>query len=118
MSRIANEQFHNSASPTRPPNIADVMHQIEAEYREMPGLSVTEAQAQRLWALDRTTCRRALDTLVHRGVLRRTRRESYVRAEIFSRTESTRGGETRSRPDRLNDRHRPSLRTWDDQGNP
>ena len=96
MSRIANEQFHHSPSPTRPPNIADVMQQIEAEYREMPGLSVTEAQAQRLWALDRTTCRRALDALVHRGVLRRTRRESYVRAGILSRAESTRGGESSS----------------------
>jgi hypothetical protein len=78
MSRIANEQLN---SPTRLPNIVDVVHQIESEYREMPGLSITEAQAQRLWALDGTTCRQALETLVHRGVLRRTRRESYVRAE-------------------------------------
>jgi DNA-binding IclR family transcriptional regulator len=65
--------------------IADALRQIEAEYREMPGLSVTEAQAQRLWGLDKTTCRRALETLVQRGVLRRNRRESYVRAEMFSR---------------------------------
>ena len=66
-------------------SIADALRQIEAEYREMPGLSVTEAQAQRLWGLDNTTCKRALDTLVHRGVLRRNRREAYVRAETFSR---------------------------------
>ena len=65
-------------------SIADALRQIEAEYREMPGLSVTEAQAQRLWGLDNTTCKRALDTLVHRGVLRRNRREAYVRAETFS----------------------------------
>ena len=31
MSRIANEQLNHS--PTRPPNIVDVVHQIEAEYR-------------------------------------------------------------------------------------
>jgi len=98
MSRIADERLNHS--PTHPSNIVDVVQQIEAEYREMPGLSVTEAQAQRLWALDTTTCRRALDTLVHSGVLRRTRRETYIRAEIFSRLSaaSTRGGGSRRRP--------------------
>jgi hypothetical protein len=83
MSRIADEHLSHSSSSLS--NIAGVEQQIEAEYREMPGLSVTEVQAQRLWALDKTTCRRALDSLVHRGILRRTRRESYVRAETFSR---------------------------------
>jgi len=77
MSRIANEQFCHS--PRRVPSVADALKQIEAEYREMPGLSVTEAQAQRLWGLDNPTCRRALDALVERGVLRRTQREAYVR---------------------------------------
>ena len=71
--------------PTRVPAIADVLRQIEAEYREMPGLNITEAQAQRLWGLDSTTCKQALDALVHRGVLRRTHREVYVRAETLSR---------------------------------
>lgn len=85
MGRIANEQFDQ---PTRVPSIADALQQIEAEYREMPGLSVTEAQAQRLWGLDNTTCRRVLDALVERGVLRRTRREAYVRAEMLSRLPS------------------------------
>ena len=83
MSRSGNEQFHHSR--THALSIADALQQIEAEYREMPGLSVTEPQAQRLWGLDNTTCKQALDTLVHRGVLRRTRREAYVRAETFSR---------------------------------
>ena len=66
------------------------MQQIETEYQEMPGLSVAEAQAQRPWALDKARRRRALDTLVHRGILRRTQRESYVRAEIFSRFSAVR----------------------------
>ena len=83
MSRIAHEKYDHS--PTRVPSIEDVLQQIEVEYLEMPGLSITEAQAQRLWALDNTTCRRVLDTLVQRGILRRTRREEYVRAEMFSR---------------------------------
>jgi hypothetical protein len=61
-------------------SFANALRQIEAEYCEMPGLSVTETQAQRLWRLDKVTCKRALETLVDRGLLRRTRRESYVRA--------------------------------------
>lgn len=65
-------------------SITDVLNQIEAEYREMPGLNVTAAQAQRLWGLDHATCKRALETLVDRGVLRRTRREAYVGADTFS----------------------------------
>ena len=82
MSRIAHEKVNHS--PTRVPSIEDVLQQIEAEYRQMPGLSITETQAQRLWALDNMTCRRALDTLVQRGILRRTRCDEYVRAEMFS----------------------------------
>jgi hypothetical protein len=80
-------------------SIADALRQIEAEYREMPGLSVTEAQAQRLWGLDKTTCRRALDALVERGVLRRTWHEAYVRAEMSSRLSavSTSGDVSRRR---------------------
>lgn len=79
MSRVASDKVQRL--PTCVPSIADVLEQIEVEYREMPGLSVTEAQAQRLWGLDNTTCKRALDTLVQRGVLWRTRREAYVRAD-------------------------------------
>jgi hypothetical protein len=36
---------------------------ILAEYNEQPGLSLTRAQAQRLWGLDERTCTRLLDTL-------------------------------------------------------
>jgi hypothetical protein len=82
MSRIANEQIHHS--PTRVPSFADALQQIEAEYREMPGLIVTDAQAQRLWGLDNMTCKRALDALVQRGVLKRTGRDAYIRSETFS----------------------------------
>ena len=53
---------------------------VRAEYAEMPGLSVTLAQAQRLWAVDEGTCRRVFDGLVARGVLRRTTKGCYVRA--------------------------------------
>jgi hypothetical protein len=60
--------------------IGDVIRRIQAEYGEMPGLSVTLAQAQRLWAIDRQTCERAFTTLVTRGILRRTTRDRFVRA--------------------------------------
>jgi hypothetical protein len=33
-----------------------LFERVRAEYAEMPGLSVTLPQAQRLWALDRATC--------------------------------------------------------------
>ncbi len=40
------------------------------EYEEMPGLSLSLEQAQRLWHLDGDTCRRILDKLVAVGYLR------------------------------------------------
>ena len=52
---------------------------VRAEYVEMPGLSVTLPQAQRLWRVDEQTCRGVLDALVARGILRRTDKGCYVR---------------------------------------
>ena len=46
---------------------------IRAEYLEMPGLHLTEPQAQRLWGLDALTSHTLLETLVASGFLRRTR---------------------------------------------
>jgi hypothetical protein len=60
--------------------VGDVIRRIKAEYGEMPGLSVTLPQAQRLWALDRQTCERAFDALVTSGILRRTPRDRFIRA--------------------------------------
>ena len=54
---------------------------IQAEYAEMPGLSVTLAQAQRLFATDRQTCTAAFKALIRRGVLRRTAQGRYVRSD-------------------------------------
>jgi hypothetical protein len=42
---------------------------IQAEYREMPGLKLTLAQASRLFNLEPHRCARALETLVSGGVL-------------------------------------------------
>ena len=57
-----------------------LLRRIQGEYAEMPGLILTEAQAQRLWAIDDRTCRIVLATLVERRFLRRTMAGAYVRA--------------------------------------
>ena len=62
-----------------PAALHDLIRRIEAEYREMPGMCVTEPQARRLWGLDSTTCAFALKTLVERGVLRRTAHGTFIR---------------------------------------
>jgi hypothetical protein len=48
----------------------DVRARIYAEYREMPGLKLTLAQASRLFNIEPVRCRRALEALVSGGVLR------------------------------------------------
>ena len=57
-----------------------LMQQVQAEYAEMPGLSVTLPQAQRLWAADQATCEEAFSRLISTGVLRRTRKGRFIRA--------------------------------------
>ena len=58
----------------------DLLRRICGEYLEMPGLLLTPAQAQRLWALDAATCTHALDYLVESGFLVRQRDGKYGRA--------------------------------------
>ena len=57
---------------------------IRSEYQEMPGLSLTEPQGQRLWGLTPSACREILETLRASGFLRRTYRGQYVRADSLS----------------------------------
>ena len=59
--------------------IDGLIRRVEAEYRAMPGLSLTAAQAQRVWGLDRPTCDEILAELTSHGFLRRTHRGTYVR---------------------------------------
>ena len=60
--------------------IRKLTRRIQAEYSEMPGLSVTLAQAQRLLGLDEPTCAAIFRALIERGVLRRTPKGRYVGA--------------------------------------
>lgn len=60
--------------------VSELLKRIEAEYVEMPGLSLTLPQAQRLWTADRHTCQRVFDRLIARGAVRMTVRGRFVRA--------------------------------------
>jgi hypothetical protein len=44
--------------------VETLVTRIRAEYREMPGLQLTFAQARALWQLDTQTCSAVLQTLV------------------------------------------------------
>jgi len=59
--------------------LRDLTRRVQAEYTEMPGLSVTLTQAQRLLGIDRETCVIVIRTLVDRRFLRRTPQGRYVR---------------------------------------
>ena len=64
------------------PVFTDWLIRIEAEFREMPGLQLTERQMQRLWTLDSGTCAVLLEILVTRGVLRETPGHAFMLATI------------------------------------
>jgi hypothetical protein len=66
-------------APTKK-TIRDVLQRVQGEYRDMPGLKLTEAQAQRLMGIDFDTCAVVLSTLIERRFLRRTANGLYVRA--------------------------------------
>ena len=51
---------------------------IQAEYREMPDLSLSKPQMQRLWGLDPFICDALVDALVAARVLRRTANGHYT----------------------------------------
>ena len=53
---------------------------MRAEYREMPGLSLTPTQVCRLWNLDPDVAARAVARLVDLGYLVRNHRGAYARS--------------------------------------
>jgi DNA-binding IclR family transcriptional regulator len=56
-----------------------ILHRIRGEYLEMPGLRLTQQQAQRLWGLDRASCVHILDALTETGFLCRKEDGTYAR---------------------------------------
>ena len=61
-------------------DIAPLFQRVRGEFLEMPGLSLTPAQAARLWTLDRSTSERILAGLTSSGFLQRTPGGAYARA--------------------------------------
>lgn len=64
--------------------IDQLLHRIQGKYREMPGLRLTPAQAQRLWGLDRAQCDALLGALVDAKFLARTHDGAFVRLDASS----------------------------------
>ena len=56
----------------------DWLDRIQAEYRDMPGLSLTQAQMQRLWGFDSPVCEALIDSLLAARILRRTPNGQYI----------------------------------------
>jgi hypothetical protein len=57
-----------------------IHERVRGEFREMPGLTLTVAQARRLWSLDLSTCSEVLSELVETGFLCRKADGAYGRA--------------------------------------
>jgi hypothetical protein len=58
---------------------ADALRRAQADFLEMPGLVLTEAQAARLWCFDSVLCSRVLERLVELRFLGRSRRSTFAR---------------------------------------
>jgi hypothetical protein len=56
----------------------DVLARIRGEFREMPGLRLTPAQACRLWGLGAEQCQALIDALVEVNFLKRTPDGSFL----------------------------------------
>jgi hypothetical protein len=57
-----------------------IVCRVREEFREMPGLRLTPAQATRLWGLEERTCATVIDRLVETSFLRWTRSGAVTRA--------------------------------------
>jgi DNA-binding IclR family transcriptional regulator len=58
-----------------------LVERVRAEYREMPGLSLTLAQARRLFGLPQDACARILDALTREGLLRQETDGRFARRD-------------------------------------
>ena len=57
-----------------------VATRVREEFREMPGLRLTPAQATRLWGLENDFCKEVIDSLVAEAFLRWTTAGAITRA--------------------------------------
>ena len=59
--------------------IEETLQRVQGEFREMPGLRLTPAQASRLWGLDSVSSQALLDALVDARFLFRTHDGAFMR---------------------------------------
>jgi len=57
-----------------------IVRRVREEFREMPGLRLTPAQATRLWGLEDERCREVIEALVAAAYLRWTPSGAVTRA--------------------------------------
>jgi hypothetical protein len=60
-------------------HVDDAVQLVQMEYAEMPGLTLTFWQAQRLWNLPVELCEQTLTALTTSGFLTQTPKGAYVR---------------------------------------
>jgi hypothetical protein len=60
------------------PQVSHLLLMIQAEYREMPCLSLTKPQMQKLWGIEAHVCDGLIDALVDARILRRRLDGAYV----------------------------------------
>jgi hypothetical protein len=60
-------------------DVAVAVRRARADFTELPGLQLTEAQARRLWSLDAALCAGVLSSLVADGFLVRTADARFAR---------------------------------------
>ena len=58
--------------------VPQLLGRVQLHYRELPGLQLTERQAERLWGVDDVTTRAVFAVLADVGFLRRTRQGAFV----------------------------------------
>ena len=64
----------------QPDDFARAIKRVRAEYLEMPGLTLTVAQASRLWSFEAGFCMAVLIALEEARFLVRTRHAAFARA--------------------------------------
>ena len=67
-------------------SIEQTLQRVQGEFREMPGLVLTPAQASRLWGLDAVASQAVLDALVDVRFLRKTTDGAFMRPSDTERS--------------------------------
>jgi hypothetical protein len=68
----------NARRPQDDVDICHCLHHAIADYLEMPGLSLTPKQMQRLWSIDSTRCAAVIDALVTARIIRKSANGTYI----------------------------------------